>query len=85
MTRLTTLREWVLILVLMEDALGVVIDFSKEKIFDSLNPCFNGRCSRRAVEQLKNWLLLDVLILVLMEDALGEILFQTKSFDRQKS
>ena len=45
-------RDYVLILVLMEDALvplgvGESVDLSKA----SLNPCFNGRCTRTSVRR----------------------------------
>ena len=36
----------VLILVLMEDALAHLITFLNKKAMKSLNPCFNGRCTR---------------------------------------
>ena len=41
-----------------------------ENIASSLNPCFNGRWSRRFTIMLKNKDV-KVLILVLMEDGLG--------------
>ena len=55
----------------MEDALVLDTNTSVRFGFDSLNPCFNGRCTstvttkRASLLKLKN-----VLILVLMEDAL---------------
>ena len=36
----------VLILVLMEDALARTCKDAEVKNFESLNPCFNGRCTR---------------------------------------
>ena len=36
----------VLILVLMEDALAQKNNLGKKKVYGSLNPCFNGRCTR---------------------------------------
>ena len=36
----------VLILVLMEDALVLGGQFARRYTSDSLNPCFNGRCTR---------------------------------------
>ena len=36
----------VLILVLMEDALALGGQFARKYTSDSLNPCFNGRCTR---------------------------------------
>ena len=63
----------VLILVLMEDALGARPRADEIlRVPQSLNPCFNGRCSRSAVaDNYENLSLDEVLILVLMEDALG--------------
>ena len=40
------LRLQVLILVLMEDALALTCKDAEVKNFESLNPCFNGRCTR---------------------------------------
>ena len=37
----------VLILVLMEDTLGDCTNFETPRVTQSLNPCFNGRYSRR--------------------------------------
>ncbi len=67
------LREKVLILVLMEDALrGVLVDLYNVEGY-SLNPCSNGRCSARTRDVLYvSGNQFDVLILVLMEDALRE-------------
>ena len=62
----------VLILVLMEDTLGVInILLTIETIRLSLNPCFNGRYSRRGSRCYDYTHLPFVLILVLMEDTLG--------------
>mgnify|MGYP000848690059 CR=1 FL=1 len=61
----------VLILVLMEDALAQIPVHMIGVIYVSLNPCFNGRCTRT----YKWWLgvqITQVLILVLMEDALAQ-------------
>ena len=61
----------VLILVLMEDALVLVCPLCYTgTLLWSLNPCFNGRCTRTTQEF--EWLFTreEVLILVLMEDAL---------------
>ena len=55
----------------MEDALVRLHRNNKKKIGSkSLNPCFNGRCTR--TPQTRNFLefIAEVLILVLMEDAL---------------
>ena len=61
----------VLILVLMEDTLG---DHSSSSWHDNyrLNPCSNGRYSRRSISNLSKSMFAKVLILVLMEDTLGE-------------
>ena len=62
----------VLILVLMEDTLGVsIIDRSNLPI-TCLNPCFNGRYSRRKIKSYERNEQF-VLILVLMEDTLGDL------------
>ena len=61
----------VLILVLMEDGLGVRKLFNNKKPEDCLNPCFNGRWTRSARIANACQQYLDVLILVLMEDGLG--------------
>ena len=37
---------YVLILVLMEDALALIISFACIALLFGLNPCFNGRCTR---------------------------------------
>ena len=60
----------VLILVLMEDGLGLVEKEYKKFRTICLNPCFNGRWSRTyvAIGAKKSEF---VLILVLMEDGLG--------------
>ena len=39
----------------------------------SLNPCFNGRCTRTLLANLKEYSFAAVLILVLMEDALVQM------------
>ena len=45
----------VLILVLMEDTLGECIQLCRSlTIFQCLNPCFNGRYSRRFISFLKS-------------------------------
>ena len=67
--------QWiVLILVLMENTLGVEpCTINAENPDVCLNPCSNGRYSRR-VEFKKNRILEEeVLILVLMEDTLGVV------------
>ena len=61
---------YVLILVLMEDALARIRQSRAGDVRNSLNPCFNGRCTRTG-SQSSNILVTDVLILVLMEDALA--------------
>ena len=61
----------VLILVLMEDTLGVFQETLIKKLQPCLNPCFNGRYSRS--ERCSSRELCScVLILVLMEDTLGD-------------
>ena len=60
----------VLILVLMEDTLGEILD-CVYRIFGSLNPCSNGRYSRRQNVCSSRRRVCEVLILVLMEDTLG--------------
>ena len=60
----------VLILVLMEYALGALWKRNSQWSAASLNPCFNGICSRRT-SNFKQPTLWKVLILVLMEYALG--------------
>ena len=55
----------------MDHALGVKLSRDMTKVI-SLNPCFNGPCSRR--QFVFNCLyLLIVLILVLMDHALGDV------------
>ena len=44
----------VLILVVMEDALALFIPSLREKNYNCLNPCCNGRCTR-TLEKLLNW------------------------------
>ena len=64
---------YVLILVLMEDTLGVKNSKSAKTIKrEGLNPCFNGRYPRsvRVSPSVDKAI---VLILVLMEDTLGEV------------
>ena len=53
----------------MEDALVLNKNHKFDVMFDSLNPCFNGRCTRTVKAQVKEQMR-QVLILVLMEDAL---------------
>ena len=55
----------------MEDTLGVMQQTCSLSMVSSLNPCSNGRYSRRAqlIEHNTDKV---VLILVLMEDTLGE-------------
>ena len=56
----------------MEDTLGVsIIDRSNLPI-TCLNPCFNGRYSRRKIKSYERNEQF-VLILVLMEDTLGDL------------
>ena len=64
-------HHWVLILVLMEDTLGDFRRYNYEYQRSCLNPCSNGRYSRR-VPKVKLKGVACVLILVLMEDTLGE-------------
>ena len=61
----------VLILVLVEHALGVLWCCSSLATCRRLNPCFSGTCSRRGRPHIKSGLPC-VLILVLVEHALGE-------------
>ena len=65
----------VLILVLVEDGLGGMMQKNISATFISLNPCFSGGWSRstnhQAMERVCN-----VLILVLVEDGLGEQLLE---------
>ena len=60
----------VLILVLMEDTLGVEVLILQCILTMSLNPCSNGRYSRSILQEdvVSGQ---EVLILVLMEDTLG--------------
>ena len=60
----------VLILVLMEDALVQKNRVEDPKNYISLNPCFNGRCTRTFEVLIEIFDHIKVLILVLMEDAL---------------
>ena len=54
----------------MEDALAQGTNVVSKKLLGSLNPCFNGRCTRTELTStIRNMLF--VLILVLMEDALA--------------
>ena len=62
----------VLILVLMEDTLGEERRFADMISSMCLNPCFNGRCSRRFRYHYQTFRAQRVLILVLMEDTLGD-------------
>ena len=54
----------------MEDALAQNFKIAGVEIMESLNPCFNGRCTRTDISNLTVYLI-PVLILVLMEDALA--------------
>ena len=45
-TALTSMTCTVLILVLVEDALGEEAEIVMSLSYNSLNPCFSGRCSR---------------------------------------
>ena len=62
----------VLILVLMEDALAQIYHESEQGSRTSLNPCFNGRCTRTREYEGLTPPARPVLILVLMEDALAQ-------------
>ena len=55
----------------MEDTLGGIPKLGSRE-WQSLNPCFNGRYSRRLQDMIKLCVFV-VLILVLMEDTLGVI------------
>ena len=56
----------------MEDALARTGKTPSQPMsMKSLNPCFNGRCTRTVQDLLKTCEKLGVLILVLMEDALA--------------
>ena len=57
----------------MEDALALT-DFTLRRIESSLNPCFNGRCTRTSGTSIVTCVFSPVLILVLMEDALAQYL-----------
>jgi hypothetical protein len=61
----------VLILVLMEDTLRALKEYILYGDVYSLNPCFNGRYSQRAISLMKENNA-KVLILVLMEDTLRD-------------
>ena len=65
-------RLRVLILVLMEDTLGVDMDYSQIEYRICLNPCSNERYSRSLRCLIGMYQNSTVLILVLMEDTLGE-------------
>ena len=54
----------------MEDTLRVVLSTAALKLYDCLNPCFNGRYSQSIVALFGIALSYSVLILVLMEDTL---------------
>ena len=54
----------------MEDALVLVDKKRLAELKISLNPCFNGRCTRTITATAANEVEMQVLILVLMEDAL---------------
>ena len=56
----------------MEDTLGEQFVIMRKRWLHSLNPCFNGRYSRRCSGYVTISALIRVLILVLMEDTLGE-------------
>ena len=64
----------------MEDALVLPPRKSVSRLMLSLNPCFNGRCTRTCNEINGKWIQGYVLILVLMEDAL--VLLPKKMQDR---
>ena len=69
---------YVLILVLMEDALAHNNKITRRKMRNSLNPCFNGRCTRTFLRhETCQWKPYWVLILVLMEDALAREVMET--------
>ena len=70
----------VLILVLMEDALARTCKDAEVKNFESLNPCFNGRCTRTIFTFIFMVVKTLVLILVLMEDALAQKKIMKKMF-----
>ena len=64
----------VLILVLVEDGLGVFQRMSLSLAHQCLNPCFSGGWSRRVKKTASTTCKADVLILVLVEDGLGAFL-----------
>ena len=68
----------------MEDALVHNLSAMEKPEPLSLNPCFNGRCTRTKENYVRLGLTLDVLILVLMEDALVH-LFQHLVYDQPTS
>ena len=60
----------VLILVLMEHAQRDLLPLALISLWASLNPCFDGKCSKRVLNSLKSLdRPLTVLILILMEHA----------------
>ena len=61
----------VLILVLVEDGLGVSAMSPDIPYFNGLNPCFSGGWSRSVYVRVSVIKTLNVLILVLVEDGLG--------------
>jgi len=68
------LPRYVLILVLMEDALAPILKIPITPTKVCLNPCFNGRCTRTIfTKKPRIFVWLHVLILVLMEDALAQV------------
>ena len=75
---------YVLILVLMEDALVHLKQSRKRAGKNSLNPCFNGRCTRTRPFVAEEQSAILVLILVLMEDALvlTALIFQVQNCSR---
>ena len=58
----------------MEDALAQRFRIIDHFSGDSLNPCFNGRCTRTNLPLPLHYQSQEVLILVLMEDALAPFL-----------
>ena len=74
---LTATAARVSILVVMENALGGTVAHRwANKDFGRLNPCCNGKCSWRRLEEKGRKRV--VSILVVMENALGEMLFSTQ-------
>ena len=67
----------VLILVLVEDGLGVNSQGKKALTPHCLNPCFSGGWSRSQVKTEKSSPSRAVLILVLVEDGLGAVILPT--------